>query len=139
MTDSVREQIQSNAQAAVGGQWGLAAIRDDSDLPFTSLDDGTDSVSSDEYGRTDLAMAVAVTRVEKSTSSDLEELRIHGNRILAEIQAEMFADETLGGVADGVDYAGGGTSANVGKYVFALANFNIRYHHVRGDPYTIEE
>jgi hypothetical protein len=50
----------------------------------------------------------------------------------------MFADETFGALADGIEYTGGGIQTEVGKFVFAEAQFTVSYHYVRGDPFTID-
>jgi hypothetical protein len=59
--------------------------------------------------------------------------------MLADLVAAMYSDETFGGLADGVDYTGGSINVELGNLVFAEAQLQVRFHHVRGDPYTIDE
>jgi len=58
--------------------------------------------------------------------------------MLAALIQNMFTDETFGGLADNIEYIAGGIETEVGKFVFAEAQFAVRYHHVRGDPFTID-
>lgn len=137
MPTSVREQVLAAITAAVGGKYGVPSPDDERDLPLTVLDDGQD-VATHEYGRTDVATPVAIARLEKATSNDREVLRKQANEILAQIQVDIAADETFGELADEAEYTGGVISSELGKWVGAEAFFTVRYHHVRGDPYTIE-
>jgi hypothetical protein len=142
MTTSIREQIQVAAAALVGGEWGVPAPQDEQDLPFTSLDDGTDTVIESDYETTRLEMSVVVARAALATSNNRAAMHAQSNELYAQLVKELTGpdvDETLDGLADGIDFLGGGTLEEVGKFVFAIVNFKIRYHHITGDPYTIEE
>ena len=137
MTTAVRERLIAAIQTAVGGSYGLPVPEDERDVPVTIVQDATDE-AADAYGVTQLAMPLSVGRAEAAVGSTREALRAQAHAALAAIVAEMHADETFGGLADGIDYVGGGILIELGRFVFAEASFRVRYHHVRGDATTIE-
>jgi hypothetical protein len=134
---SIREQLLSAIATAVGGEYGIPAPEDERDLPVCIVAEGEETASPDGYGYEVMEMPVAVARAAASTSStDRDAMRAQAHDLLAQIRVDMFADETFGGLADGVEYTGGGIQSELGKIVFAEAQFLVRYHTVRGDPYT---
>lgn len=138
MPTSIREQILAAVTTAVSGEYGVPAPESERDLPLTIVQDGPEEASTDAYGYTAVLLPLAVGKVAAATSTDKDVMRAQGNELLAGTIVEMFVDETFGGLADGVEYTGGGIQAEVGKFIFSEAQFVIRYHTVRGDPYTIE-
>lgn len=138
MPTSIREQVIAAIVSATGGEYGVPAPESERDLPITIVQDGPEEASTDAYGYTMAIIPVAVAEAVESTTTDKDLMRIQANELLAGVIATMFADETFGGLADGVEYIGGGIQTEVGKFVFAEAQFAVRYHTVRGDPYTID-
>ena len=139
MPTSIREKIIAAITTAVGGEYDIPAPEDSRDLPVTIVRDLPEQAADDQYGISNMIIPVAIARAQAANSHDREAMRIQGNDIHAQLIAEMFADETFGNLADGIEYTGGGIEAEVGMFVAAEVQFNIRYHTVRGDPYTIDE
>lgn len=137
-TGPVRERVLYAVTQAVGGQYGVPTPEDERELPITIVQDGED-VATANYGATQITMPVALGRVELLTGTSRADARAQANRMLADLVAAMYSDETFGGLADGVDYTGGSINVELGNLVFAEAQLQVRFHHVRGDPYTIDE
>lgn len=138
MPVSVREQLLDAIITAVGGVYDVSAPDDERDLPLTVIADDIDSPRDGSYGEHALTLPVTIGRADKSTSTDRDVMRAEAGELLANVIQEMYADETFGGLAEGVDFEGGGIETQVGKFVFAEARFEVRYHFQRGDPYTID-
>lgn len=139
MPISIREQLVDAITTAVGGEYGIPAPEDERDLPVTIVAEGEETASPEAYDQENMELTIAVAKAAVSVSStDRDAMRAQGHELLASIRVAMFADETFGGLADGVEYTGGGISSELGKIVFAEAQFLVRYHTVRGDPYTQE-
>lgn len=138
MAVSIREQILSAIATAVGGEYGLETPENERDLPATIVQDGEDIAEENVYNQTAIQMPVVVATIAESETSDPNSLRAQANALLAAISPLMYADETFGGLADRIEYTGGGIEAEVGKFVFAVAQFTVHYHTVRGDPLTID-
>lgn len=140
MPTSIREQILAALTTAVGGEYGTPAPEDERDLPITIVQErGLDQADDDDYGYSNLIMPVSVASAAVAASNDRALMRGQANELLASLIQTVFADSTLGALVDGIEYTGGGIQTEVGKFCFAEAQFNIRYHTVRGDPYTKDE
>jgi len=137
MTASVRERLLAAITTATGGVYRVPTPEDERDLPLTFVQDSTDDCETD-YDFTKLAMPVAVARAEAANSGDRAAQRAQAHAALAALIEAMYADETFGGLAQGITLAGQGIQTELGKYVFAEASFQIRYQHVRGDPAALE-
>lgn len=133
MTASVRERLLAAILTATGAVYGLSAPEDERDLPVTLVQDGTDDASTN-YDYTACVMPLNVARAELATSGDRDALRAQAHAALAALIVAMHLDETFGGLAQGVDYTGGGIQTEAGKFVFAEASFAVRYRHLRGQP-----
>lgn len=138
MSAPVRERILSALTAAVRGEYGIPAPEDERDLPVTIVQDGADTATP-SYDIIRCAMPVGIATAEQASGETKSQLRAQANDLLARIIRTVQADETLGGLADGIDYAGGGIQTEAGKFVFAEAQFSVRYHFLRGNPYLIDE
>ena len=139
MADIIREQVLAAIVSTVSGEYGVPAPDSEADLPITIVQDEPDTVLDNDYNYTNLEMPVAVAVAAVATSTDKNAMRIQAHNLLGETIVSMFEDETFGALADGIEYAGGGIQTEVGKFIFSEAQFIIRYHHVRGDPFTINE
>lgn len=137
MTAPVRELLIDAILAATAGRYGLEVPEDERDLPLTLVSDEQDDATA-SYDHTNLVMPVNVGRVEIAISPDRNVMRQQAHAALAQIITQMHADETFGGLAQGVDYQGGGIFAETGKLVFATALFQVRYRHLRGQPHAID-
>jgi hypothetical protein len=138
MPTSIREQLISAIKTTVGGKYGIPAPEDERDLPITIVDDGNDEATDEVYDQTTLLMPIAIGSAAIAASEDRDAMRAQAHALHASIITAMFADEKFGALADGIDYSGGGIQTEIGKYVFAEAQFTVRYRHLRGDPFTIE-
>jgi len=138
MSAPIRERILAAITARVRGEYGIPAPEDERDLPVTIVQDGADTTTPG-YDVQHCIMPVAIATAEQATGEMRAQLRAQANGLLAKIIQTMHADEKFGGLADGIDYAGGGIQTEAGKFVFAEAQFRVRYHHLRGNPYQIDE
>lgn len=139
MPTSVREQLLDAITSRVGGEYGLPAPETEHDLPVTIVQDGPDVAADDVYNQTNVEMPVVVAKAVLATDRGRDAMRAEANELLAGIISTVFTDETFGNLADSAEYTGGGIQAEVGKFVFAEAQFTVRYHHVRGNPYLQDE
>lgn len=138
MTTPIREQLLAAITARVQGEYGIPAPEDERDLPVTIVQDESDEALENRYGLTRLAMPVAIGRAEVVESgATRDELRAQANDMLAAIIVAMHTDDSFDGLAEGVEYLGGGIQTDA-RFVFCEASFRIRYHHARGNPYSLE-
>jgi hypothetical protein len=135
---ALREQILSALTTAVGGEYGLPAPEDERDLPITIVEDQPETAAEDQYGYSVITMPVVVASGAIAATTDRDAMRAQANALLASIVQTVFADAPLGALVDGIQYTGGGIQTEVGKFVFAEAQFSIRYHTVRGNPFANE-
>jgi hypothetical protein len=138
MSAPIREKILDAITRRVRGEYGIPAPEDERDLPVTIVQDGADTVQT-HYGVEHCIMPLAIASAEQAIGETRAKLRAQANNLLAKMIQTVQADDTLGGLADGIDYAGGGIQTEAGKFVFAEAQFRVRYHFVRGNPYQIDE
>lgn len=137
MPTPIREQILAAVTAAVGAKYAIGAPEPKEDLPATVVRDEGETATA-AYGITSLTTTVEVLRAEKAASRDKNAMRGQCNQILADLVTELHGDTSLAAVIDGIDYTGGAIAAE-GDTCFGQAAFEIRWHHVAGDPYTIDE
>lgn len=136
MAVPIREQILAAICVAVGGEYAQPAPVDVRELPWTGVEDGEEAATDDTYGYSTIVMEVVVGRGDTAPNSDRQALRIQGSRILADIETEMFADPTFGGLVDQLSYAGGVVQTQLGSMCLVAAAFNVQYQRVRGDPFA---
>ena len=137
MTAPVRERLLAAITTAVDGVYRETPPEDERDLPITYVQDGADEVTAD-YDYTRLSMEVGVGRAEPADAQDRESRRAQAHDILADIVTAMYADETFGALAQGLQMASCGIQTELGKFVFATASFKVQYQHVRGDPRALD-
>lgn len=137
MTAPVREQLLAAVTTAVGGVYRVPTPEDERDLPLTFVQDSSDDVGQD-YDYTVVVTPVAVARAELAVAADKAAQRAQANQMLAGLVQAMHADETFGGLAQGVELVGQGIQTELGKFVFAEASFRVRWRHVRGNPWLAE-
>lgn len=133
MSESIRERLISAILTATGGQYAPGSADEASEAPVTYVQDDTDQAGG-TYDVTECVMPVSVARIEVSASPDRNLQRKQAHAALAGLITSMFADETFGGLAKGIEYAGGGIQIDAAKLVFAEASFRVRYEHLRGQP-----
>lgn len=138
MPTSIREQLLAAITTAVDGKYDIPAPETERDLPVTIVRDEVEDATTDSYNTTNIVMPVTIGRAALADDPDQDLMRAQAHALHAGIITTMFTDETFGGLADGVEYVRGGIETEVGKFVFAEAQFAVRYHHVRGDPFTID-
>lgn len=139
MTTPIREQLLSAITTAVSGVYDVPAPEDERDAPMTVVADDLEQSEVGPYGEQNIVLPVTVARAEIASGPSRDVMRGQAHEMLADLILEMFADETFGGLADGVEYVSGGIQTEVGKFIFAEAQFSVRYHTVRGNPYLIDE
>lgn len=145
MPTPIRERLLAAITTAVGGEYSIPAPEDERDLPVTIVQDGTDEAAA-FYGSsawvTPVAVATAQSAIDTSAMTSTAAraaLRAQAHDMLAALYTALHADPTFGGLADGIDDAGQGIQTEIGKFVFAELQIRVRWHHVRGNPYLIDD
>jgi hypothetical protein len=139
MPTSIREQLISAILTATGGIYDVTPPEDEAELPVTLVGEGEETASEDQYGLITIELPVAVGKAAIATDSDRDVMRQEAHALLASTITAMFVDETFGNLAIGCQYTGGGIQAEVGKFVFAEAQFVVRYQIAHGDPFSSSE
>lgn len=137
MALSIREQIMQALAARLSAQRGLEGY-DQRDLPLTVLYEAEESAEP-AYGMTRITLPVTVARGLKRPATDWHAA---ATTALADLVVAIYgSDETLGGLAEGIDYTGGtiGTFADGADGIVVNAQIEIRFSHVRGNPYSQTE
>lgn len=142
---AVREQLLAEITAAVGGEYSIPAPEDERDLPVTIVQDGTDEATVN-YGRSDWVTPLAIATAEQAIDTSAMDstaaraaLRAQAHEALAALHEALNADPTFDGLADGFDEVGQAIQTEIGKFVFAELQIRVRWHHVRGNPYLIDD
>lgn len=139
MTAPVRERLLAAIVLACGAVYGLESAPLADELPVTVVrDDGSDTASTN-YDFTTWSMQVIVGRLENAASSEAVAMRAQAHDALAGLITLMHADETFGGLAQGVEITAGEINLYAGAVVEALATFTVRYQHLRGQPAVLTE
>ena len=133
MAEMRRETLINAIMSAVGGQYGLPSPEDARDLPITIVQDSPDDASPN-YDATVCVMPINIGRAEAATNSNRDAMRQQAHAALQKIIKDVHAGGTFSGLADLVEYIGGGIEAEAGTMVFAEARFLVRYKHLRGQP-----
>ncbi len=136
----IREQIIQALATRVGAVRGLEGF-DLSDLPLTVLVEGEEQVRDEKYDMTPITLPVTIGRAVEMTGLKGDAWHTEANKQLADLIVEAYdPDETMGGLADGIDYAGGATDVltDGANGVMAQVNLEIRYAIARGNPYSQE-
>lgn len=142
MTDSVRERLLAAIVTASGGEYGEYIAVDD-ELPLTVVADGDDAATTSQYGITSCVMPVTLARAEKAingsaTSADKAARRTQAHAALAGLIRTMFLDATFGGLAEKLDYTGGGIQTEgAGGVLSVQAYFSVTYQHLAGNPLAL--
>lgn len=131
MPTAIEDQILAAIQTAVSGEYGQFPQQFRS-LPATRVLADDNTAADNQYGETACTLPLVVARAEEATSTAPSDMRAQGSAIIAALVSAMFADETFGGLADNIEYLGGGRGFD-GKTVFGSAQFNIYYRTERGD------
>lgn len=112
---------------------------DPNDLPAVSVWDGADAaIEQVQYGENSVTTEIGVETVHQA-DADYKQWSTQANTILAElIVSATGGDRTLGGLADGVRYAG--TTIyypEPGSDIIGVdIVLEVRWRHALGDPYT---
>jgi len=146
MPTPIREQLLSAITTAVGGSYGVQLPDSDRDVPLIIVQDAEETAQPDAYGSTNYEIEIVVVSADAApaytdgqTQAEYQAaMRAKCHDLLAAVQSLFFTDPTFGGLADGVDYTGGSIATEVNGLCFAVAQFNVRYHTVRGDPFTTD-
>lgn len=134
---AVRERLLAAITTAVGGVYRVPSAEDERDLPLVFVQDGPDEASSN-YDFVRLVMPVSVAHAAEAVSTDRAEQRAQAHEMLADLVAAMQADETFGGLAQGVELVGVSINTELGKLVFAESSWQVTYRHLRGDARALE-
>lgn len=138
MAISIREQLLEAITTAVGGEYGIPPPSNEREMPVTIVKDIAEGAEDTEYGFSNITTQVAIGSAASATDIDRDTMRAQANDLLAAIYSAMYDDETFGGLADRVEYSGGIINTELGRFVFAEGQFLVHWHHVRGDPFTID-
>ena len=134
---AVRERLLAAITTAVGGVYRVPSAEDERDLPLVFVQDGPDEGSTN-YDYTTLVMPVSVATAAEAVSTDRALLRAQAHELLADLVADMQADETFGGLALGLELVGVSINTELGKFVFAESAWQVTYRHLRGDARALE-
>lgn len=140
MSLPIREQIIKALATRVGAMRGLEGF-DSQDLPITVLVEGDDEAGDEGYDMTPLTLPVTIARAVEISGQKDDTWFTEANTQLATLITEAYAGgEDLGGLADGIDYAGGsvGVITDGAAGVAVEVNLEIRYAIARGNPYSQE-
>ena len=152
MSDTIRERIISNLAARlsvitvangyntdIGGNVLRAKVTLGKDEPPAAVAFPETEESLRKYGKQHCVMPV---RVEGTTYYGTDNPSVVAERILGDVIRCICGGtlvEVTGGLADDVEYTGGGTDEypDAGeKLIGASAVFNIKYKTLAGDPYN---
>lgn len=141
MPSTIREQI-LDALATRTGATRVLEQYDVRDLPITVLAEGEDSAVETAYGMTAVTMPVTVARAIALTGVKDDTWYADANEALGDLIVEIYAGgDTLGGLCQGIDYAGGAvellTDGADGAAVQASVNVRFMFRH--GDPFHSTE
>ena len=147
MSLPIREQILQALATRVSAARGLEGFdvrdaRESVDGTITVLVDQPDTAENTNYGTTHISMPVTIGRVRYLDTNKGDEWHTQGSTLQADLSLQAFGgDDTLGGLADGMDYTGGQVDVitDGSRGIAAQINITVRYHHVRGNPYLIDE
>jgi hypothetical protein len=135
----IREQILQALATRTGASRQLAAY-DPRDLPITILVDGEETAAEGLYGMTNVTMPVTFARAIPLTGVKADAWHTAAQKALADLIEEIYTgdDDTLGGLADGIDYAGGQAEilTDGGNGAAVQVSANVRYAFVHGNPYS---
>ncbi len=132
----VREQVLQALAERLGARRGLGSYAKE-DLPLTVVIDEPDQVEDFDYEAVHVLMPVEVVRVVKRSGEKNDRWHEDANVELALLQAEAIgSDETLGGLARSVVYAGGSVDVTDGAGGFSVQlRLAVRYAFKRGNPF----
>lgn len=136
----VREQILQALALRVGAVRYTTSF-DAEQLPITALVAGEDAASDPDYEMTRLVMPVQIARAVQRTGLRDDAWQTEANTLLADLVAEAWSsDDTLGGLAEGMDLTGQTAEAidEGATGVAAQISIDIRYQFVHGNPYQQE-
>ena len=139
--NTIREQI-LQALATRTGATRVLEQYDSRDLPITVLVEGEDAAADTPYGMTAVTMPVTIARAIPLTGTKDDTWYSASNEALGELIVEIYAGgDTLGGLCQGLDYAGGSvellTDGADGAAV--QASLTVRYQFRHGDPFSNTE
>ena len=141
MSLPIRERILQALAIRLDAQRGLEGY-DLSELPITILVEGGDEAQEDDYDMTRVAMPVTVARAVAKSGLKTDAWYEDANIELAQMVVDAFgSDETFGGLAQGMDYAGGevGVLTDGAQGYTAQISLIIRYAFLHGNPFANEE
>jgi hypothetical protein len=141
MSLPIREQILQALALRLDALRGLEGY-DLSELPITILVEGADEAQETDYDMTRVAMPVTIARAVAKTGLKNDIWYEDANVEMAQMIVDAFGtDETFGGLAQGMEYAGGevGVLTDGAQGYTAQISLIIRYAFLHGNPFTAEE
>jgi len=141
MSLPIREQILQALADRLDAQRGLEGY-DISETPLTILVEGGDEAQETDYDLTRVAMPVTIARAVSKTGLKNDIWYEDANVEMAQMIVDAYGtDETFGGLAQGMDYAGGevGVLSDGAQGYTAQISLVIRYAFLHGNPFSKQE
>ena len=136
MSVSIREQLLQAIADRVGATRALPSYSQ-KDLPLTVLVDGAEESTPNSYGMESVQMEAVLARIVAANTTK-EDWRTEANEQMAQMIVSAFAgDDTFGGLAEGMDYAGGSVEEiqdGARGYIVTIALI-VRYTFLHGNPF----
>jgi hypothetical protein len=137
----IREQIIRALQTRTGALRKLPDY-DDRDLPITEIDEGLESATEPGYGMTRATLQLTIARAILMSGVKDDSWHRAQNIALADLIREIYTGgDTLGGLADGIDYGGGAIDllTNAANGAGVAVTVAVRYSFVHGNPYSQDD
>ena len=142
MTDTVRERILKALSARTGAS-RLVEQYDVRDLPITVLVAGEDSATETPYGMTAATMPVTIARAIALSGDKGDAWHDEAEYALGDLIQQIYAgdDDTLGGLCQGLDYAGGAVEIlqDGAQGAAVQASITVRFQFRHGNPFELTE
>lgn len=134
----IRERVLQALAARLNAVRGLEQY-DERDLPLTVIVEGEENADDGDYDLVRVTLPVTIARVSKFLGAKDDEWHQQANADFAALIKEVYTGgEDLGGLAQGIDYTGGGIDvvSDGARGTMVQAFFNIRYAFTHGDPFS---
>ena len=139
--DTIREQI-LQALATRTGATRMLQQYDPRDLPITVLAEGDDAATEKPYGMTAVTMPVTIARAIPLTGTKDDTWYAAANEALGNLIVEIYTGgDTLGGLCQGLDYAGGSVEllSDGADGAAVQASVTVRFQFRHGNPFYSTE
>lgn len=134
---TIREQVIQALEIKIGAQRGVDSY-DERDFPLTVLFEGPEDAAQGTHRRTTASMTVRLEHAEEGVGECKKAWLSQGNAVLGRIiLAATGGENTLDGLAQDIEYTGGGVAIpeDGTNIVTAFADLRVTYRFKSGNPY----